>query len=82
MKLARSGGSVVVAPDQTIVRALELAGHRIPTSCLSGLCGTCKVDYLEGEVDHQDYILSDEEKKHCMTACVSRATSICLVLDI
>ena len=82
VKLARSGGSVLVAPDQTIVRALELAGHRIPTSCLSGLCGTCKVDYLEGEVDHQDYILSDEEKKHCMTACVSRATSSCLVLDI
>jgi ferredoxin-NADP reductase len=82
VKLARSGGSVVVAPDQTIVRALELAGHRIPTSCLSGLCGTCKVGYLEGEVDHQDYILSDEEKKYCMTACVSRATSSCLVLDI
>lgn len=82
VKLARSGGSVLVAHDQTIVRALELAGHRIPTSCLSGLCGTCKVDYLEGEVDHQDYILSDEEKKHCMTACVSRATSSWLVLDI
>lgn len=82
VKLARLGGSVLVAPDQTIVRALELAGHRIPTSCLSGLCGTCKVDYLEGDVDHQDYILSDEEKKYCLTACVSRAKGNFLVLDI
>ena len=82
VKLARTGASVHVRPDQTIVRALELAGHRIPTSCLSGLCGSCKVNYLEGEVDHQDYILSDEEKKHCMTACVSRAKSRLLVLDI
>jgi vanillate O-demethylase ferredoxin subunit len=40
------------------------------------------VDYLEGEVDHQDYILTDEEKQRCLTACVSRAKSACLVLDI
>lgn len=82
VKLARAGSTVQVLPEQTIVRALELAGHRVPTSCLSGLCGACKVEYLEGEVDHQDFILSDEEKTHCMTACVSRAKSACIVLDI
>lgn len=82
VRMARTGATVQVLPEQTIVRALELAGHRIPTSCLSGLCGSCKVEYLEGEVDHQDYILSDEERTHCLTACVSRAKSKCLVLDI
>jgi ferredoxin-NADP reductase len=82
VKLARTGATVQVHPDQTIVRALELEGHRVPTSCLSGLCGACKVEYLEGDVDHQDFILSEEEKTHCMTLCVSRAKSPCLVLDI
>lgn len=82
VKLARSGVSIQVAPDQTIVQAIELAGHRVPTSCLSGLCGACKVDYLEGEVDHQDFILSDEEKSRCLTVCCSRAKSSCLVLDL
>ena len=82
VKLARSGITVQVAPDQSIVRAIELAGQRVPTSCLSGLCGACKVDVLEGEVDHQDFILSDEEKRTCMTVCVSRAKSACLVLDL
>lgn len=82
VRLARSGASVRVPADQSIVRALELAGHRVPTSCLSGLCGACKVAYLEGEVDHQDFILTDEEKAHCMTTCVSRARSACLVLDL
>lgn len=82
VKMARTGATVQVRPDQTIVRALELAGHRVPTSCLSGLCGACKVGYLEGEVDHQDFILSDDEKTHCITVCVSRAKSQCLVLDI
>jgi ferredoxin-NADP reductase len=82
VRLARSGGIVLVHPDQTIVRALELEGYRVPTSCMSGLCGTCKVEYLDGEVDHQDFILSDDEKSHCLTICVSRAKSSRLVLDI
>lgn len=82
VKLARSGITVQVQPDQTIVRAIELAGQRVPTSCLSGLCGACKVTYLEGEVDHQDYILSEEEKRSCLTVCCSRAKSATLVLDL
>ena len=82
VRLARTGITVPVLPDQTIVRAIELAGHRVPTSCLSGLCGSCKVNYLEGEVEHNDYILSDEEKTRCLTLCVSRSRSPILVLDL
>ncbi|WP_048438964.1 PDR/VanB family oxidoreductase [Caenimonas sp. SL110] len=82
VRLARRGITLPVLPDQTIVRAIELAGLRVPTSCLSGLCGSCKVDYLEGDVEHNDYILSDEEKTHCMTLCVSRCRSPLLVLDL
>jgi ferredoxin-NADP reductase len=80
--LARSGETIRVEPNQTIVRAIELTGRRVPTSCLSGLCGSCKVTYLDGEVDHRDYILSDEEKNHCLTVCVSRAKSKSLSLDL
>lgn len=82
VRLQRSGLTLQVGPEQTIVRAIELAGARVPTSCLSGLCGACKVEYLEGEVDHQDYILSDEERRTCLTTCVSRARSPVLVLDL
>ena len=80
--LKRTGITVQVSVDQSIVRAIELAGHRVPTSCLSGLCGACKVNYLEGEVDHRDYILSDAEKTQCMTLCVSRAKSPHLTIDL
>lgn len=80
--LARSGVTIQVPQDQTIVRAIELTGRRVPTSCLSGLCGACKVEYLDGEVDHRDFILSDEEKQKCLTVCVSRAKSKSLSLDL
>lgn len=82
VRLARTGATLRVESDQTIVRAMEIAGHRVPTSCLSGLCGSCKVDYLEGDVEHNDYILTDEEKTRCLTLCVSRSRGPRLVLDI
>jgi vanillate O-demethylase ferredoxin subunit len=82
VRLVRSRETIQVMPDQTIVRAIELTGRRVPTSCLSGLCGACKVDYVDGEVDHRDYILNDEEKTRCLTVCVSRAKSKTLSLDI
>lgn len=82
IQLAKSGASIQVEPGQTIIDALESAGHRVPTSCMSGLCGTCKVGYLSGDVEHNDYILSDEEKQHSLTLCCSRASSATLVLDL
>lgn len=82
LHLVKSGQTLNVEPDQTIVRAIELSGGRVPTSCMSGLCGTCKVSYLDGEVDHRDFILSDDEKQVCLTACVSRAKGASLSLDL
>ena len=82
VRLIRSGETIQVGPDQTIVRAIELTGRRVPTSCLSGLCGACKVDYVDGEVDHRDYILNDQERETCLTVCVSRAKGKTLSLDL
>jgi ferredoxin-NADP reductase len=82
VKIASTGVMIEVAPEQSIVAALEEAGMPIATSCQSGLCGTCKVRYLEGEVDHQDYILDEADHAQWLTACVSRAKSPVLVLDL
>ena len=82
LKIASTGTLIEVAPDQSIVDALTNAGVPIETSCQSGLCGTCKVRYLEGEVDHHDYILDQADQKQWLTACVSRAKSPLLVLDL
>jgi len=82
VKIASTGIMIEVPADRSISDALEEAGVHIETSCQAGLCATCKIRYLEGEVDHRDYILSDEEHGQFLTACVSRATSPVLVLDL
>jgi vanillate O-demethylase ferredoxin subunit len=82
VKIASTGQHIPVSADQSIADALEEAGVAIETSCRAGLCGTCKVRYLSGDVDHQDCILGDDEKREYLTTCVSRAVSRELVLDL
>ena len=82
IKIASSGAVYTVANDKTIVQVLAEHGIEIATSCMAGLCGSCKVRYLSGEIDHRDFILSDSVRAECLTTCVSRAKSPLLVLDL
>lgn len=84
VKLATSGKVVKVAADKTIAQALADAGVSVPMSCEQGICGTCLVGVIEGEPDHRDFYLSDEDKaaNKQITLCCSRAHSPCLVLDL
>lgn len=84
VELARTGGSLTVAPDETILRAVERAGVRPPYSCEQGTCGTCETKVLSGTPDHRDSLLTDEEREEgkTMMICVSRAGCSKLVLDL
>ncbi|MGP4019290.1 PDR/VanB family oxidoreductase [Saccharopolyspora sp. 5N708] len=79
-----SGVSVTVTPDLTVLEALENAGINVLSSCTEGTCGTCETTVLEGELDHRDSVLTDEEQAagDTMMICVSRCRGSRLVLDI
>ena len=81
-QIASTGQTIAVAAHQSLVDALAGEGIEIATSCISGLCGTCKVGYVSGDVEHNDHILGADEQSQCLTACVSRARSGVLVLDL
>jgi ferredoxin-NADP reductase len=82
--LARAGFTVDVGPDQTLLEALEDAGLDPPCLCRGGACGQCKLPVLQGEPDHRDHFLTQEERARgdVIMTCVSRAQSDLLVLDI
>ena len=46
------GATIEVEDGQTILDAALRQGIYIPHACGHGLCGTCKVQIVEGEVDH------------------------------
>lgn len=84
LRLARSGLSLAVPADQSIVAVLAQAGIAIATSCEQGLCGVCLTPVRAGDIDHRDVFLSPDEQARgdVMTPCCSRARSDVLVLDL
>lgn len=84
LHLNRSGKSILVKKDETIIDALHLHNVKVPYSCLQGTCGTCITPVIEGDIDHRDAVLSEEEKMEhkTMCLCVSRAKRDKLVIDL
>ena len=81
---ATSGITVQVLEDQTIVEALAQAGLKVNVSCKQGICGSCLTGVLEGEPDHRDSYLTDEEKADGdqILLCCSRSKCGRLVIDL
>jgi hypothetical protein len=82
VELRRSGRTLQVAADQTILDAALAAGVAPGYGCRAGHCGACAVKVLEGEPDHRDSALSSAARKHSMCPCISRAKGARLVLDL
>jgi tetrachlorobenzoquinone reductase len=80
----RSGLTLEVPPERSVLDVLNDAGIAVPCSCQQGVCGSCEVRVLSGDVDHRDSILSAAERaaNTTMMTCISRAKSGRLVLDI
>lgn len=82
--LARSGATVAIGRDKTILEALLACGYELPRSCMSGVCGTCETAVLQGVPDHRDQVLSDSERasNRKIMICCSGSLTPSLVLDI
>ncbi|HEY0357634.1 MAG TPA: 2Fe-2S iron-sulfur cluster binding domain-containing protein, partial [Mycobacteriales bacterium] len=84
VELARSGLTLEVPPDRSILSVVEAAGVQVLSSCQEGTCGTCETGVLDGEPEHRDSLLTAEEQaaNDTMFICVSRSCGPRLVLDL
>lgn len=82
--LQRSGLTLHVPPEESVLNVIRQAGVSVLASCLEGVCGTCETEVVEGDVDHRDSVLNEEERatNEYMMVCVSRCRSPRLVLDL
>ena len=82
IKLSQSQKVLPVAENESILEALRKAGLRVPSSCESGTCGSCKTGLVTGQVAHRDVVLTDAEKLNNIMVCVSRASQPNAVIEI
>lgn len=73
------GQTIEVEEGQTLLEAALRNGVYLPHACCHGLCATCKVQVVDGEVDHGEastFALMDFEREENKTlACCARALS-------
>lgn len=76
---------IAVRRNRTLLDALTDAGVDVMSDCLRGECGLCaaKVLDVEGELDHRDVFLSEEQQRQGETiiTCVSRAVGGAIAID-
>ncbi|WP_405622725.1 PDR/VanB family oxidoreductase [Streptomyces sp. NBC_00076] len=82
--LARSGRTLTVPADRSVLEVVEEAGVPALFSCREGTCGTCETDVLDGTPDHRDSLLDEDERAagDTMLICVSRSCGPRLTLDL
>lgn len=84
VELRRSGRTIEVPPNRSMLEAVRGVVPDVPSSCEEGYCGSCEIRVLGGIPDHRDEVLSPAERAANCTVmpCVSRCTSGPLVLDL
>jgi vanillate O-demethylase ferredoxin subunit len=84
IEIQSTGQILPVQSDESILDVLKANGIPVDFGCSEGLCGSCIVDVIDGEVDHRDGILTPDEQatNSYMCTCVSRAKSARLVLNL
>ncbi len=81
------GETIEVEEDQKLLDAALRAGIWLPYACNHGVCGTCKVEVLEGDVDHNEasaFALMDVERDEGKTlaCCATLLSDIVMEADI
>lgn len=81
------GQTVEIAEGQTVLDACLRAGVWLPHACGHGLCGTCKVQALQGELEHGEaspFALMDFEREEskCLACCATPLSDLTIEADI
>jgi phenol hydroxylase P5 protein len=81
------GVEVEVEEGQTILDASLRAGIYLPHACCHGLCATCKVIVVDGEVDHgpvSNFALMDYERDEglCLACCATPESDVVIEADV
>lgn len=81
------GQDVEVEEGQTLLDAALRAGVYLPHACGHGLCGTCKVQVLEGDIEHGEpssFALMDFEREEglCLACCATAESDVTIEADV
>lgn len=81
LRRSMTGAEVAVEAGGSMLAGLWELGAKVEASCEGGICGACKVRWLEGEPIHRDRVLSPERRRTHLMACVAQCASDRMVIE-
>ncbi|MFC4623218.1 NADH:ubiquinone reductase (Na(+)-transporting) subunit F [Comamonas nitrativorans] len=81
------GQTIDIEEGQTILDAALRAGIYLPHACGHGLCGSCKVQVADGDIEHGDasgFALMDYEREEglCLACCATVESDVVVEAEI
>lgn len=81
------GQTIEIEEGQTILDAALRAGIYLPHACCHGLCATCKVQVVDGDVEHgaaSSFALMDFERdeQKCLACCATAESDLVIEAEI
>lgn len=81
------GLTIEIEEGQTILDAALRAGIYLPHACCHGLCATCKIQVVDGEIEHGEassFALMDfeREEKKCLACCATAESDLVIEAEI
>jgi phenol hydroxylase P5 protein len=81
------GQTIEIEEGQTILDAALRAGIYLPHACCHGLCATCKVQVVDGEIEQgqaSTFALMDfeREEKKCLACCATAESDLVIEAEI
>ncbi|THF55184.1 NADH:ubiquinone reductase (Na(+)-transporting) subunit F [Pseudothauera rhizosphaerae] len=81
------GQTIAIEEGQSLLDAALRAGIYLPHACCHGLCATCKVQVVDGEVDHGEassFALMDFERDEgkCLACCATAQGDVVIEAEI
>lgn len=81
------GQTIDIEEGQTILDAALRAGIYLPHACCHGLCATCKVQVVDGEIEHgpvSTFALMDFERDEgkCLACCATAESDLVIEAEI
>lgn len=81
------GETIDIEEGQTILDAALRAGIYLPHACCHGLCATCKIQVVDGDIEHGDvssFALMDFERdeQKCLACCATAESDLVIEADI
>lgn len=74
VELINSQRTLYVPAGRSLLACLIEQGVELSYDCQEGLCGSCQVEVMEGEIEHRDKVLTATERQSMqrMMSCCSR----------